>query len=57
MLARRSRHRAAGVVDLRTAAIAEQYAATVLHHDTDFDHIAAVTGQQVRWVVPRGSAG
>jgi hypothetical protein len=27
----------------------------VLHHDTDFDRIAAVTGQPVEWVVPRGS--
>lgn len=56
MLARRSQHRAAGIVDLITAATAEYHAAIVLHYDSDFDHIAAVTGQQVRWVVPRGSA-
>ena len=28
---------------------------TVLHHDADFDAIAAVTGQGVEWVVPRGA--
>ena len=54
-LATRSHHRAAGLVDLLTAAIAEHYAATVLHYDSDFDHIAAVTGQFTQWVVPRGS--
>lgn len=56
MLARRSQHRAAGIVDLLTAAIAEKYAAVVLHYESDFDAVAAVTGQQVRWVVPRGTA-
>lgn len=56
-LARRSQHRAAGVVDLLTAAVAEHHAAVVLHYDRDFDHIAAVTGQQTRWIVPSGSAG
>ena len=56
MLARRSQHRAAGVVDLLTAAIAEHHAAIVLHYHGDFEHIAAVTGQQVQWVVPRGTA-
>lgn len=56
-LAKRSRHRAAGMVDLLTAAIAEYHGAIVLHYDHDFDHIAAVTGQQTKWVVPRGTAG
>ena len=28
---------------------------TVLHHDADFDTIAAVTGQDMEWIVPRGS--
>lgn len=54
-LARQGKHRAAGVVDLLTAAIAEHHAATVLHYDSDFDHIAAVTRQPTQWVVPRGS--
>lgn len=57
MLAKRSQHRAAGVVDLLTASAAEHYQAIVLHYDSDFEHIAAVTGQDTRWVVPRGSAG
>lgn len=56
-LARRSQHRVAGVVDLLTAAIAEHHAAVVLHYDQDFDHIAGITGQLTRWIVPRGSAG
>jgi len=55
-LARRSQHRAAGVVDLLTAAIAEHHGAVVLHYDRDFDHISAVTGQQTRWIVPAGDA-
>ncbi len=55
MLARRSQHRAAGCPDILTAAIAEHYGATVLHYDADFDHIAAVSGLQTRWIVPRGT--
>lgn len=43
------------IPDLIIAAAAEQYQATVLHYDSDFDTIAEVTGQPVRWVVPRGS--
>ena len=55
LLARRGQHRAAGGPDILTAAIAEQYAAIVLHYDSDFDHIAAVSRQQTRWIVPRGT--
>lgn len=55
-LARRGQHRSAGVVDLLTAAIAEQHSATVLHYDSDFEHIAAVTRQPTQWIVPRGTA-
>ena len=54
-LAKTSQHRVAGVIDLLTAAAAEHYEATVIHYDADFDHIALVTGQPTRWVVPRGS--
>jgi len=57
MLARRSQHRAAGIVDLLTAAIAEHYQAVILHYDSDFEHIAVVSGQQTAWVAPRGTAG
>lgn len=54
-LARRGQHRAAGVVDLLTAAIAEHHAATVLHYDAEFEHIATITRQPTQWVVPRGT--
>lgn len=54
-LAEASQHRAAGVIDLLIAATAEHYGATVLHYDADFDHIATLTGQPMRWVVARGS--
>jgi predicted nucleic acid-binding protein len=57
LLAGRSQHRAAGVIDLLTAAAAEHHRAIVLHYDADFEHIARVTGQETRWVVPAGSAG
>ncbi|MFD3541146.1 PIN domain nuclease [Streptomyces sp. NPDC058662] len=43
-------------VDLIIAATAERHGATVLHYDGDYDMIAEVTGQPMRWVVPRGSA-
>jgi hypothetical protein len=43
------------VPDLLIAAVAEAATLTVLHYDADFDHIAAVTGQLVQWVVERGS--
>jgi predicted nucleic acid-binding protein len=55
-LASRSQHRGASLPDLLIAACAERHRATVLHYDADYDLIAAVTGQPVRWVVPRGSA-
>jgi predicted nucleic acid-binding protein len=55
LLATRSQHRAAGVMDLLTAAAGEHYGVTVLHYGADFDHIAAVTGQSVDWIAARGS--
>ncbi|GAB1643440.1 PIN domain-containing protein [Krasilnikovia sp. MM14-A1259] len=54
-MAARGHHRAAGVIDLLTAAIAEHHGAVILHYDADFEHIAAVTGQPQGWIVPRGS--
>lgn len=54
-MAARGLHRAAGAIDILTAAIAEHYRATVLHYDADFEHIASVTGQQHQWIVPRGT--
>lgn len=49
--------RALSVADLVIAATAERSGATVLHYDADYDMIAAVTGQPMRWVVPRGTVG
>ncbi len=54
LMARKGLHRAAGVVDLLTAAIAEYAHAVVVHYDADFDHIASVTGQQTSWILPPG---
>jgi predicted nucleic acid-binding protein len=51
----RGDHRAAGVIDLLTAAVAEHHGAVILHYDADFGHIAATTGQPHRWIVPQGS--
>jgi predicted nucleic acid-binding protein len=48
-------HRAAKLPDLLIAAIAETAGATVLHYDSDYDHINAVTGQPTEWIVTRGS--
>jgi hypothetical protein len=28
---------------------------TVVHYDSDFDHISTVTGQPVTWIVAAGS--
>ena len=55
MLAERSQHRAVPLPDLLVAACAEQAGLTVLHYDADYERIAKLTGQAVRWVVPRGS--
>ena len=54
-LAKRSQHRAVPLPDLIVAACAERAGLTVLHYDADFDRIAGITGQDVRWVLPRGS--
>ena len=54
-MAARGQHRAAGVIDLITAAVAEHHGAVILHYDADFENIAAITGQPQAWIVPRGS--
>ena len=54
LLAGRGRHRLP-IPDLIIAAAAEAARMPVLHYDADFDTIATVTGQDVEWVVPRGS--
>jgi predicted nucleic acid-binding protein len=48
--------KALSVSDLVIAATAERSGATVLHYDGDYDMIASVTGQPMRWVVPAGTA-
>jgi predicted nucleic acid-binding protein len=54
-MAGRGHHRAAGVIDLLTAAVAEHHGAVILHYDADFEHIAATTGQPHAWIAPRGT--
>lgn len=52
-LAGRGQHRTPAP-DLIPAATAQAASAIVLHYDADYDRIAAVTGQQHEWIVPRG---
>lgn len=54
VLARCGQHRGASLPDLILAAAAERAGLAVLHYDSDFDRIAAVTGQTCEWVVERG---
>jgi predicted nucleic acid-binding protein len=54
LLAARGQHRRP-IPNLLIAAMAKRAGLTVLHHDADFDLIAAVTGQPTEWVVPRGA--
>jgi predicted nucleic acid-binding protein len=55
MLAERSQHRSVPLPDLLVAACAERAGLVVLHYDADFDRIAKLSGQETRWIVPRGS--
>ncbi|WP_320672803.1 PIN domain-containing protein [Patulibacter defluvii] len=48
-------HRGPSTADYLVAAAAELAGATVLHYDRDYDAIAAVTGQPVAWLAPRGT--
>ena len=48
-------HRAVKHPDLLIAAAAEAAGVGLLHYDEDFERIATVTGQLVRWLAPRGS--
>jgi predicted nucleic acid-binding protein len=49
-LADRGWHRCASPVDLLMAVTARHHKLTVLHADADFDAIARLTGQPVRWI-------
>jgi len=55
-LAATSRHRGVALPDLLIAATAERHQVPVVHYDHDYELIADITGQPMRWVVPRGSA-
>ena len=54
-LAKTAQHRGPKVPDLIIAAVAERHNLTLMHYDSDFDRIVAVTGQRAEWVVPRNS--
>jgi predicted nucleic acid-binding protein len=54
-LAHEGRLRQVGMADLLIAAVCERNRIVLLHYDADFETIAEVTGQDARWVVPRGS--
>jgi predicted nucleic acid-binding protein len=54
-LAARGQLRAVGIGDLLIAATAEHHGVTLIHYDSDIDHVVAITGQRARWVVARGS--
>jgi predicted nucleic acid-binding protein len=41
--------------DVLIAAAAEAAGVEVLHYDEDYDRIASITGQPVRWLAARGS--
>ena len=55
VLWRSGQMRSVGLPDLLVAAVAERERVTVLHYDADYEIIAKVIGQAIRWVVPRGS--
>jgi hypothetical protein len=44
-------------VDLLAAVAAEAAGVPVMHYDQDFERIAAVTEQDVRWARPKGTLG
>ena len=48
-------HRRVKHFDLLIAASAEASGLSLVHYDSDFDVIAAITGQPTRWIAPRGS--
>jgi hypothetical protein len=55
LLAQAGHHRGAKPVDLVIAAAAEAAGLAVLHYDSDYDRIAAVTRQPVEWVASAGT--
>lgn len=57
LMVRRDGLPAASHQDLLIAAAAEAAGLELLHHDRDFERIAAVTGQAVRWLDPPARPG
>lgn len=55
LLAQNGQHRGAKPVDLVTAAAAELFGLAVLHYDSDYDRIGAVTNQPTEWIAPSGT--
>jgi predicted nucleic acid-binding protein len=55
LLAKKGKHRSVGIPDLLIAAVAERHQLTLVHYDSDFDHVVEVTGQEARWLAPRGT--
>ncbi len=54
-LVQRGHHRGVKIPDLLIAAAAEVAGVRVLHYDHDYDLISSITGQDVAWVVAKGS--
>ena len=54
-LAATSQHRHFRLPDLIIAATAEEYGATLLHYDADYDRIAQITQQPTEWVAAKGT--
>lgn len=52
---KRALHHRIAIPDLIIAAIAELAGATVWHYDHEYERIAEITGQPMRWVARRGS--
>ena len=45
--------RSVPIPDALIASVAERHGLAVAHFDADFDRIAVITGQPMRWVAPR----
>jgi predicted nucleic acid-binding protein len=56
LLSATGQHRTLSLVDALVAAVAESKALTILHYDSDYETVAAVTKQPHEWIVPRGTA-
>lgn len=54
-LARSGQHRAVGIADLLTAALAVEHRLTLIHYDADFEIAAQVLPLDHRWIAPRGT--